>query len=116
MRPDPKLSTLNKPAHILEPSDYRIQSILISRFILSLREANSSRGGSEEVVSHISGLMFRTPTIAGIVGNMGEPLDHRSRDGLDGDIDEADADLQGHGQIVDHAASEFSAPQEVAEP
>ncbi|THG94701.1 hypothetical protein EW026_g6817 [Hermanssonia centrifuga] len=54
-----------------------LQPILISRFLLNLRQVGSPEIESQEDFnSRFSVPGFRVPTLASIVGNMGEDLDH----------------------------------------
>ena len=60
----------------------RLQPILISRFLINLREAHQPEGStSAGHFSRFSAPNFRVPTIASIVGDMGEPLAHGLRGG-----------------------------------
>ncbi|PSR76126.1 hypothetical protein PHLCEN_2v8676 [Hermanssonia centrifuga] len=54
-----------------------LQPILISRFLLNLRQVGSPEINSQEPFnSQLSVPGFRVPTLASIVGNMGEDLNH----------------------------------------
>lgn len=59
----------------------RLQPILVSRFLLDLRQINPS-GDSTQVsrVSQFSNPNFRVPTFQSIVGNLGEYLQHDTHD------------------------------------
>ncbi|THG94777.1 hypothetical protein EW026_g6758 [Hermanssonia centrifuga] len=59
-----------------------LQPILISRFLLNLRQVGSPEIDSQEAFSsQFSAPGFRVPTLASIIGNMGEDLDHGGPDG-----------------------------------
>lgn len=60
---------------------YRLQPILVSRFLLDLRQIGPS-GDSTQVsrVSQFSNPNFRVPTFQSIVGNLGEYLQHDTDD------------------------------------
>ena len=70
---------------------FRVQAVILSRFLVSLRRAAEP----EPLPSHqsrVSMINFRMPTIAGIIGDMGEPLGD--------DQDESNADEEeGQGAI-----------------
>ncbi|PSS32242.1 hypothetical protein PHLCEN_2v2011 [Hermanssonia centrifuga] len=54
-----------------------LQAILISRFLLNLRQVGSPEIDSQEAFnSQFSVPGFRVPSLSSIVGNMGEDLDH----------------------------------------
>ncbi|PSS32235.1 hypothetical protein PHLCEN_2v2004 [Hermanssonia centrifuga] len=54
-----------------------MQPILISRFLLNLRQVGSPEIDSQEAFdSRFSVPRFRVPSLASIIGNMGEDLDH----------------------------------------
>ncbi|PSR80108.1 hypothetical protein PHLCEN_2v6809, partial [Hermanssonia centrifuga] len=54
-----------------------MQPILISRFLLNLRQVGSPEIDSQEAFnSQFSVPGFRVPSLASIVGNMGEDLEH----------------------------------------
>lgn len=59
-----------------------IQFVLINRFIINLRRARLQSEELNSSVGHVStpsGLRFRLPTIAGVIGDMGQPLEHGAR-------------------------------------
>ncbi len=54
-----------------------LQSMLISRFLLNLRQVGSPEGDSQTVFnSQFSAPGFRVPTLGSMIGNMGQDLDH----------------------------------------
>lgn len=61
---------------------YRLQSILISRFLLNLRHAGAPAIANGKPMHEVRFSQFsmsvrlRIPTLRSIVGNMGEPLEH----------------------------------------
>ncbi|PSS05552.1 hypothetical protein PHLCEN_2v3722 [Hermanssonia centrifuga] len=56
---------------------FAMQPILISRFLLNLRQVGSPEIDSQEAFnSQFSVPGFRVPSLASIVGNMGEDLEH----------------------------------------
>lgn len=56
-----------------------IQPILISRFLLNLRQVDAHKGPAEAAsLSSFSVPNFRIPTIHTFVGNMGEPLEYEA--------------------------------------
>ncbi|PSR97186.1 hypothetical protein PHLCEN_2v4357, partial [Hermanssonia centrifuga] len=58
---------------------FALQPILISRFLLNLRQAGSPEleiDSQEAFNSRFSVPGFRVPSLASIIGNMGEDLDH----------------------------------------
>ncbi len=63
-------SRINQQFHSLQP-------ILISRFLLNLCQVGSPEINSQEAFnSQFSVPGFRVPSLASIIGNMGEDLDH----------------------------------------
>lgn len=62
-----------------------MQPVLISRFLINLRQSGPSVEGesADGRVISISAVNFRMPTIQNVIGNMGEPLDHAVHEHLD---------------------------------
>ena len=56
----------------------RIQFIVVSRFIVNLRRANEQESVASSPTEYFSrtSINFRMPTVASIIGSLGEPLDH----------------------------------------
>ncbi|THG94855.1 hypothetical protein EW026_g6695 [Hermanssonia centrifuga] len=69
-----------------------LQPILISRFLLNLRQAGKPREDTHSAFnSQFSVPGFRVPTLDSIIGNMGEELDHRPEEEIHdvtGDLDD----------------------------
>ena len=87
---------------------HRMQSIIVSRFLLNLRRANANTNtfdGSEQLSSRASGLVFM-PNATTVLGNMGEPLEVGSFVERD---DEAHEDYWPHeGESVKQSRSRYS--------
>ncbi|KAJ3540510.1 hypothetical protein NM688_g6217 [Phlebia brevispora] len=60
----------------VDPTSYLdlLPNIVISRFLINLRELSSSEPGGTMLSSSSSNPSFRTPTLPSIIGNMGERL------------------------------------------
>ncbi len=69
---------------------HSVTPILISRFILNLRQIGVDENGTTEdaVGSRFSTPAFRAPTLASIVGNIGEDLHHGPEEEVNGATDE----------------------------
>ena len=60
---------------------FSLQPILVSRFLVNLRQADVPEGsGAVARFSQFSVPNFRVPTMQTIVGNMGEPHEHGVRE------------------------------------
>ncbi len=71
---------------------HSLQPILISRFLLNLRQVGASQDPQNTTVSRFSIPALRVPTLASsAMGNMGEDLDH----GYTGDVDEVEFERTG---------------------
>lgn len=75
----------------------RLQPILISRFLLNLRHADSPEDSTSRLARFPTPLNFRAPTLQSIVGNMGEPLDH----GYQEDTYEDEGEGEGEGDVTE---------------
>ncbi|PSR76364.1 hypothetical protein PHLCEN_2v8504 [Hermanssonia centrifuga] len=76
------------------------QPILISRFLLNLRQVGASQDPQNTTVSRFSIPALRVPTLASsALGNMGEDLDH----GYTGDVDE-EVEFERTGSVPDTAS------------
>ena len=66
-------SMLSRLTH--EPP-HRVQPVLIQRFLIHLRYIDTGESASEiDHLSRFTAPQFRTPTMPGIIGNLGESLD-----------------------------------------
>ncbi|PSR72101.1 hypothetical protein PHLCEN_2v12016 [Hermanssonia centrifuga] len=73
----------------------RLEPIFISRFLLNLRNLRERRneiqdafvGNSPSSISRFHVPRFRVPTLASVIGDIGEELDHECEDELDDGID-----------------------------
>lgn len=70
----------------------RLQAILISRFLLNLRQTEEPATSHESHLSRFSMPNFRMPTIASITGDMGNYLDHGNPE-IEDDIDNANVEV-----------------------
>ncbi|THG95011.1 hypothetical protein EW026_g6569 [Hermanssonia centrifuga] len=85
-----------------------LQPILISRFLLNLRQVGSPEIDSQEAYnSQFSVPGFRIPSLSSIVGNMGEDLDHG------GPVEEVEAEAENYSGSIQ--AEEGAAPEEIIE-
>ncbi|PSS08891.1 hypothetical protein PHLCEN_2v3427, partial [Hermanssonia centrifuga] len=78
--------------------------ILISRFLLNLRQVGASQDPQNTTVSRFSIPALRVPTLASsALGNMGEDLDH----GYTGDVYDVDEEVEFErtGDVPDTASS-----------
>ncbi|THG98405.1 hypothetical protein EW026_g3782 [Hermanssonia centrifuga] len=95
-----------------------LEPILISRFLLNLRQVGSPEIDSQEAFnSRFSVPGFRVPSLASIIGNMGEDLDH----GGPGEevVDDETENISGSVQAEDVEAENISGSvqsEEVAVP
>ncbi|KAJ3556412.1 hypothetical protein NM688_g2041 [Phlebia brevispora] len=62
------------PADPIETLTTTLPSIILSRFLINLRQINAPESGSAARFSHFSPPNFRMPSIPSIIGNLGEPL------------------------------------------
>ncbi|KAJ3552007.1 hypothetical protein NM688_g4385 [Phlebia brevispora] len=78
---DPQLAAYDGPTPLI----FILQPILISRFLINLRQLDAPTRSSSESrhFSRFSIPNFRIPTIESVVGNMGEPLDYGANDHSD---------------------------------
>ncbi|KAJ3551703.1 hypothetical protein NM688_g4556 [Phlebia brevispora] len=76
-----------------------LPSIVLSRFLINLRQVDTAESSSATRVSHVSSLNFRRPSMPTIIGNLGEPLAEDDIDSEDYVI--ADAYERGSGAAVD---------------
>ncbi|THG92814.1 hypothetical protein EW026_g8222 [Hermanssonia centrifuga] len=84
--------------------DSDINAILISRFLLNLRQVGSPEIDSQEAFnSQFSVPGFRVPSLSSIVGNMGEDLDHG---GPAEEVEDEVENYSGSIQVEEGAASE----------
>ncbi|KAJ3557357.1 hypothetical protein NM688_g1516 [Phlebia brevispora] len=77
-----------------------LPSIVLSRFLINLRQVNAPESGSAARLSRFSPPNFRIPSIPSIVGNLGEPLAHNEDDLGDEDHIVGDACEDGTGAAV----------------
>lgn len=74
--------------------EYRLQPILLSRFLINLRQADSPEDSIQAShLSRFSAPNFRVPTLQSIMGNMGESLEYGAEE------DEAEEDVA---EVCDH--------------
>ncbi|THG95253.1 hypothetical protein EW026_g6366 [Hermanssonia centrifuga] len=85
-----------------------LQPILISRFLLNLRQVGSPEIDSQEAFnSQFSIPGFRVPSLSSMVGNMGEDLDHS------GPAEEVEDEVENTSGSIQ--AEEGAAPEEIIE-
>ncbi|PSR81170.1 hypothetical protein PHLCEN_2v6505 [Hermanssonia centrifuga] len=83
-----------------------LEPILISRFLLNLRQVGSPEINSQEAFnSQFSVPGFRVPSLASIIGNMGEDLDHS---GPAEEVDDETVNIPGSVQAEDVEAENTS--------
>ncbi|THG95249.1 hypothetical protein EW026_g6369 [Hermanssonia centrifuga] len=94
--------------NLLTPVIQTLQPILISRFLLNLRQVGSPEIDSQEAFnSQFSVPGFRVPSLSSIVGNMGEDLDHS------GPAEEVEDEVENYSGSIQ--AEEGAAPEEIIE-
>ncbi|KAJ3553986.1 hypothetical protein NM688_g3335 [Phlebia brevispora] len=82
---------------------FTLPNIILSRFLINLRQINAPESGSAANFSRFSPPNFRmpsTPSMPSIIGNLGEPLADNEDDLDDEDYVVADADEDGTGAAV----------------
>ncbi|KAJ3541650.1 hypothetical protein NM688_g6055 [Phlebia brevispora] len=90
-----------------------LPNILISRFLINLRQAGHTDPGN---VSHFSVSRFHLPTIASIIGDLGEPLAH-GEENLDEDLIEAHVEAgQDRGSICPNLGNSRTDVRDVQPP
>lgn len=91
--PPPKVEIFKKPNSICGS----VTAVLISRFLLNLRQVNEdSAGGASVNVSQFSAPAFRIPE--SIIGNLGEELEHGPLEVESNDIDVYEDDVEVGGE------------------
>ncbi|KAJ3547685.1 hypothetical protein NM688_g5375 [Phlebia brevispora] len=89
-----------------------LPNVILSRFLINLRQVDAPESGSAARLSHFSLPNFRVPSIPSIIGNLGEPLaDHE--DGIDDDEDHVIAEVYEDGTHVAVSAGEEVAMSDV---
>ncbi|KAJ3526724.1 hypothetical protein NM688_g8225 [Phlebia brevispora] len=78
----------------------RLPNIILSRFLINLRQINVPESGSAARFSHFSLPNFRMPSIPSIIGNLGEPLADNEDDRDDEDHVAAEAYAERAGAAV----------------
>ncbi|KAJ3534609.1 hypothetical protein NM688_g7109 [Phlebia brevispora] len=78
-----------------------LPSIILSRFLINLRQVNTQESGSAAPLSRFSTLNFRMPSIPSVIGILGEPLAGNEDDINDEDYVVAEAYEDAIGVAVD---------------
>ncbi|KAJ3553352.1 hypothetical protein NM688_g3658 [Phlebia brevispora] len=80
-------------ANPVSPFTYVLPNIMLSRFLLNLRQARHRESGDLARFSQFSAPNFRMPSLSNIIGNLGEPLAAAGEDILE-DEPRVDAEIR----------------------